>query len=883
LLKARSSYEAAAKQLQAAAGQINTQLAALPPDSTDKNAKAALEQAKVQAEFEEGLNYLEQTQTYTDRNEDTQRGEVIKKAKEILEKLSKRDPRDALAWQALAWLGRCYVEDDDPKTARKLYMEVINERSEQAETARRLAKFFRMKAIAKDVDVKNKPAQIQQAAEEWLASYPGYVNTEEGFGVRFDLAETYRQQAEAAPKNSPRATELYKKAETLYDALDQGDSEFAAEAHNNKLRIVLTLSQERTKGDISKLRDFQECYLRAQLEGYQLSEAPKKFKNKELEQKRKEYFANMLEALNKALDLADEKVTVEQRNEARYLLVYAYLASEDYYRAAIAGEDLARNEAKSVKAPLGGAYALRAYAAIIGKEEQAGTPKEEAEPDRARLRSLAQYIEQTWPADQAADTARHMQAMLLLTDKNFPEAVEMLGRITPNYSDRTRALYQLAGAALMAEADKAKLPAGKPAYLDTAVAALTSIPDVTSASDAATIHDYFGSKLMLAGIYYRGKKYAELDALADALTKRLETMGAETRAEQGVPVLSVNLYAKLGHAMSDFNAGQYAKAREALDPVVQQVKDPAMAAQITELKEKDSQLLKFVLGLAIRSNVQDNQLDRAKEIMDLAEKTFPDNSIEILVQLVQELREQVQQLRKQGDSAKEQLDKTIANFTTFLDQLTAQQQKSPKPEITLFLAQSYSSLDNHKKAAELLSKIPAPKPPEEGKPPPDPKAQQVYNAAQILNVRELRLAKEFDQASSAVTELLKGWGQNNLEVKKEEILLLEDQDKFSGPKGAITRWVNLMKSLQPRLQNNNVKEHYFDCYYHLALCMYKNAAYIKDPKKKQKAIRDAANFILRLEAQQDDFADPTRKRFQELMENEAVLRKEYEALKKGAG
>ncbi len=889
LLKARAHFEEASKRFQAASAQIDAQLAGLATATPgqSESERQALADAKLQAELEQGINLLEQAQTYRDQSDDAKRGEILKQAIDVLDKLSKRrEPPNSICWQALAWLGRCHVENDDPKTARDIFRDVIAQAGEEVDTGRRLARYFRVKAIAKDVDAKNKPAEIQKAGEEWLAIYPNYLNSPEGLAVRFELADAYYEQGRKAPKRSRLALDSLRKARNLFQALEQTDNDYATEAHEKKLLIILAEDPERIMGDPNKLKDFTECYLRAQLEAHLLNKESEKLQGKELEAKRKQRYQNVLEALNRGLDLADATVSAEEVNDARYLLTYTYLASEDYYRAAVTGEDLARTEAKSARAPMAGAYALRAYTLILSKEEQAGTPQEDLEADRGRLRNLAQYVEQTWPTDSAADTARHMLAFLLLTEKNYAEAMEVLDRISAGYPQATQVLYQLAGAALEAQKDeKIKPRSGKQSYQDRAVAALLQIPELSSDADAGTIQAYFGSKLMLADIYYKNKQYEKVDALAGALLKRLDGLDEKTKAEYRVQVLGLTLYAKLGHAESEYSAGHYDKVQALLDPIVNQVKDPAQEGQYAELKDKSPGLLRALLGLDLRANVQDNKIDRGKDILELSDKIFPENSMDILVQLVQQLQVQIQQLRKQGDSAKAQLDKLLASLSTFLDQLAQQQEKKPKPEVLLFLAQSYSSLDNHNRAVELLNKFPEPKP-AEGKTEADPKQIQLYRAARLLLVRELRLNQEFDKAKILLQDLRAApWGKNRLELEIERILLLEDQEQYvlpGGKQGAIPEWDKLMRALQPKLQDNKIKEQYFDCYYHYIYCYYKNALKKKDAAKQLKDIRVAANCIIKLEAKNDSAADAAKKHFEELLEKEPPLKEQYDDLKKNS-
>jgi hypothetical protein len=884
--KAREKFEEAAKQLEAAKKQIDAQLAGptapktpadpkKPPGQSPPLEKEALSEASLQAEFEVGLNLLNQAQTYTEQNEIPTRGKIIKAAIEGLGKVANREPKTATSWLASVWLGRCHQENDDPKTARGIYGKVMADPSDQAEAARRLAGYFRILAIGMDRQNKDRMTQVQKAAEEWLRTYPHALNSPEGYGVRFELASSLLEQATALPKGqqqTPKGQDLFERAQKLFQALEQTDNDFAKSARENRLNIILTQSLERNKGDITKLKDFDACFYRAQYEIALLHDAAKKLTGEKLEVQRKQHFKNLLDSLNRALDLAQAKDREEEVNEARYLLAYSYLATDDYYRAAAAGEDLARTALASPRAPAAGVYALRAYALLIGKQEQAGVTKEELEPDRARVRRLAQYIEETWPTDPAADAARHVLGLIYLTDKKTLEAIDILSRISPAYPDATRSLYQLAGAALQAEKDGAKPPPGQQSFHDRAVAALTRIPELTPGADAGTVHDYINAKLILGDVYYRAKQFDQLEALASAVLKGLDGLDDKTRTEHRPMVMNLMLYAKLGRAEAEYDAGHYEKSRQALEPFITQLKDPAKAGPLHEAKEKDPQVVRALLGLALCANVQDNRVIRGKEILDLLQKAFPDNYLDVLVQSLQRLRLRVEQLRDKGPSAKPDLEKTTAHLKTFLNDMVKEQEKKAKPDILLFLAQSYSTLEDHKQAAKLASLVPQPQP-REGKAEPDPQQLQLYQVSRVLYGRELRLSKQYKEAETVLK------GIQNLEAKKEEIYLLQDQEKYALAGG---EWNSLMTAMQSKMYDNKVREQYFDGYYNLTYCLYKNAFQLKDPKKKADKIRAAANFIVKLEEKEDTAADAAKKRLQELLEKEPPLKEWYDKLKRKA-
>jgi TolA-binding protein len=888
--KARGLFEQAAGQLEAAAKQIDTQLAQLAEAQTPEGQaqKEALAHARLQAEFELGLNLYDQAQTYTDERDLLRRGLILKKAVATLDKASHREPKNPTCSLARAWLGRCQLENDNPQEAARVFAEVIAEPGEHADAARRLARYFRLLVLAREQGKRDNLVQIQKGAEGWLAEYRNYLNTPEGSGVRYELAEALLAQALATPKTQqPKARDLYVRAQRLFQALEAADSDFSESAREKKLNIILTLSEERSRGDVTKLRDFEECYLRAQFEVAKLNRAEKELKDERLDKQRDEHVRNIIQALTRGLDLADAKVPAQDLGDARYLLARAYFTREDYYRTAVLGEDLARTQPQARRAPQAATYALYAYAQFVTADERAGAGPEVLDADRTRLRKLAEYVERTWPTAEAADVARHQLGSVYWGEKKYPEAVAVLGRVTQGYPNLTHALYLLALAALQAEKAGTAPPAGKPTYAQLAQAALQAVPEPTGGTPPGTVLTYLEAKLQLGGLLYTAQKFPALQALADTLRKQLAApelgLDESTRAALRPRVHALELLARFGQGEADYRAGQYAKVCAALEPVVNELRNPATRGPLTEIKPPG--LLHGLLGLALRANVQDGKIDRAKDILDLLQATAPENSLDILRDLVRQLNGQVQELRQKGESAKDQLDRTVESFSVFLDVLAKQptQDKPLPPELTLFLAESYASLDKHDVAAELLKQVPEPQPKADTKE-PDPKAVQVYRAARILTVRELRLAQKFKEAQAALDEILgtpaqPRWGQRSYEVRKERVFLLEDQGKF----GAASReWSEMMRPMRPLIsQNAKLREEYFETYFHLTNCLYKYAQTLGDPVKRRKALSQAANFIVQLERTQPDLGgEASKQRFDELLRKEAPLKEQYEELKK---
>jgi hypothetical protein len=885
---ARRALEASARELlQEAVKQFCEAVAALEKQLTNDGSpteRAALARARIEAQLAIGLALFQEMKTYDDSNEVLKRGQVGNRAIEAFQKVAPGELKDPLYWDTRAWLGRCYLELDSPANARKVLAEVTSSTLPAAQNGKRLARYFRILLLDKEPDVKDPLTLKAKLAEEWLQAYPTALNTPEGFGVRFHLAEAYLGQALKRPKSQhhlPEVQQLFARTERLYEDLERTDNDFASTAHERKLNVIIMRSGERSGGDISKLRDFQECYLRAQVEIAFMADEEKKLPlnadaalRKKHEQERQRRLENLVAALTSALDLADAQTPHADLVEARYILAYAYLLKDEPYRAAILGEELAHREPGSTRASSAGGYALEAYAKIIGEEQRVGAPAGELDADRRRLRLLAKYMEQTWPTDSATDLARQELGLLAFHEKKYPEAVAIWSKIGAGYGGYALAEYQLANAALQTHKEGAKAPGGG-SYQDIALAALRRVPEPGPGAEPAAVQVYLYAKLELAKLLFAARDYAQMEAVTDQVTKLYNDLKLPeaTKNELGPTVAALPYYARYGQAETEFRAGRFNAVRKLVDPVV----DLVVEGKLSDLK--DPQLLRGLLGLALRANVREGDSKRAKAILGLLlQKTGSDleNSASVLAELVQQLRSQVEELRKQGPAAQAELEKTIASFAAFLDELAKQPPEALTPDLVRFLAFAYAGLDRHRQAADLLARIsPAPMPGDGDK-------EATYHGLRLLYARELRLAKDFATAGEVLKDIqATDWGKKNADAKKERIYLLEDEGKFAA---AARAWTELMNTVLPAVDKNaRLKDLYFEAYYHLTWCRYQAALLVREEGKRREGIRRAAGLIVRLESSRPDMGgEGLKKRYDALLKKEAPLREQYDDLKKGS-
>jgi hypothetical protein len=353
--------------------------------------------------------------------------------------------------------------------------------------------------------------------------------------------------------------------------------------------------------------------------------------------------------------------------------------------------------------------------------------------------------------------------------------------------------------------------------------------------------------------------------------------GTELRGKFKDGLTQLSLYSTVLQADTDFKAAKYAEVAKRLDPLVDQFN----AGKLPQFKE--SELATPMFALALKADVQLNQLDRAEQVIKALQALQSDKgekgdkgTTAILAQLVRLISQQIEELRKQGDQ--EKLQKAKAGFTAILNKV-AGGQKTPTPLLAYLLAKCYAGMDEHQKAADLLEKFAA----EEVKADAGQEVQ-LHHAIQLLLIQEYRQLKDTEKAQKLLDDIIgtkskPGWGARDLEAQKTRIMLMEDKEDY---RQAAVLCDSFVHQLLKRLDDNKFKEQYFEFYYHLVYCILKHGQVQNDAAQKTKYIKDAARRMVALEKAQRGFgSEESKKRFEELLEKEADLRAEYKAQKGG--
>jgi hypothetical protein len=889
-LKARALLEDASKQLKAAAEELDLRLVKYDDAKTDKEKaeKKALQEAKLRAQLDYGINLINVAQTYVDDGKtetDLARGKVVKDALEAVKKAANEaeDKKSPLYWVGQAWWGRCLHLDGDPKKARGKLKDIIEAKSTTIpglNAARPTAFHFLMLLVPDDPQVKpDGPTEQRDLGERFMRTYQQSLNTPDGCAIRYLLAENYFQVAQGLKKDADKKPWLGK-AKKLYEDVAKTDNDYTARARTGRLRAIFAEGGGEM-GPIAKLADFDACYVRAQFEDYQKANDAKTIKDPEkLDKKLEERNKSMIAALERGLKLVEtkkSKAALTDLDSATAMLVYMYLVTGKNAEAAALGERTARDRRPNAMAANVAMYTLQAYSQMLNDPMKLSEEQEEA--TRNKLKDLAKYAIERWPDAAVADLAHHQFGTDLVRVKKYAEAVEELSRVKPTYGGAIQSQYLLAMAALQAETDKVKPPPGeKRTYRARALEALKTLPPLPSSADAVTTQFYLEAKCLLAQHLFTDKKYEEMEKITEPLLEQLPKLslpGKEAADRLKANLTAVDLYAKYGRADVEFAAGHFDKVRAVLDPVVARIK----ADELAELKN-DPKLRMALLGLALRANIQDGKLDKAQEVLKVLQTAAADNPKEgginaILQNLAVEMRAQIETLRKKKDKAL--LEKSTAGFTAFLDQLR-KQQKNPTIEFNILLARSYASLDKHDQVISMLEKIakPSAKPGMEV----DKRDLGLYTAARLLYVHSLRELKKNAEARKALQEVFElPGGKQNLDALKENAHLFEAEGK---PGAAAQEWNKLVTMLKKKIKDQpEMKPQYFECYFYLTKSYYHYACGKKGADRTAK-IKNAAGFIVKLEESWADFGgEASKARFMELLNDEAELKKEYEAKKNG--
>ncbi|MFL5342401.1 MAG: hypothetical protein ACJ8F7_19825 [Gemmataceae bacterium] len=734
---ARPMFQDAAGKLKDAGQLIKEQLAKTPnPTTPDEIAtNRELTQAFLQAGLEEGINLFMLAQTYAGEATIKQRGESMEQAIKVLTKVADTDVKHPTCWLARAWLGRCHTFNQDFPKAKDVFETIAKERGAYADAAQRAAGYFQLLMLDQEGQIP--VSQLEARANAWMTRYRSFLNTPEGYGVRFFLAQTLWKQGAAGitydKKHRPTgvtnvAETAIGRAERLMRELAETENDYTERAAKERSSMLLALALRRFPSrDLSKVEKFEDCYMLAQLElaEYFLDlEDLKKQDNFEPEKAlalRKERFGRVAKAIDKALAAAKPNDPARDVLNAKYIQVYAHYNVDHHVRAAQLGEALAKTQTKVGRGASAALYALVAYRAMLNDLQAAGDLKEDdAKKLKDNIRRVAKYMEDTWPNDTPTDEARHQLGALLTADGDYIGALAAYSRVTPAYvhlayvrNEQGVACFNLQRAP---SDGKEITPQSKRAWFTRVTNELEKMPDLGAGAEDDVAYRYCLARLQLANLYLQeGKQYAKVEQLAQSLLDSLPkylTLSEKNTAELRQQAQGMRLVGVGGQVAEMVKAGDLDGAAKLYQPIVKNVEKTGVPG---EDAVRVRAALANLLQLALRTSVQKGAMDQAQEILKLLEKVSTGaGSSGPLVQVLRDVQMQINELKRHNP---DKLKDTVDKFSSFLEGLAKQPNLSA--DVRIFLAQGFASLDKPARGVELLSSIP--EPPDPGPVPAEPK------------------------------------------------------------------------------------------------------------------------------------------------------------------
>jgi tetratricopeptide (TPR) repeat protein len=398
-------------------------------------------------------------------------------------------------------------------------------------------------------------------------------------------------------------------------------------------------------------------------------------------------------------------------------------------------------------------------------------------------------------------------------------------------------------------------------------------------------------KALLGRELFRFQRYAQMDALVTSLLPKLDKLRFSdddekdkgSRNQLRYELVDIQLYARYGQALAAMAAEDHSKAAALIDPLIDALTKAGESQEKVNL-QKNPQLATSLLTTALKANLQQGKIERTEAVLTALNAVTDNkgNTTDILSLMAYLIRTQVEEIRKKGDQAG--LDTAIKGYSAILSKQIAKVKGQMSNDFIRVLADCYSSMGQHEKAATELGKATL-----DPKVRPDSPEDKMQKTIQVLQVRELRLSKTPANIKKARELMDKmrtgdgkkpGWAMQNLSALMEHATLLEAEEKW---KDAFPVWAALVKNLVKHVEKGgHIKEFYFECYFHMVLCFTKIG--LTEPSKtdRDKYLKTAAQQIASFQGSWgDDFGSETsKKRFTDLLTAEKALKEQYDMLKK---
>jgi hypothetical protein len=824
-------------------------------------------------------------------------GKAAQEASRVFDDVAGRRQEHPLGWIGYAWYGRSQDGVDEGRRDAA-WKAVESSKLDTARPAQRLVAYFRiLSEVRRDPGPQGvKERELRQVKlETWLRTYAGgaapytkppanfelrrVFDGPEGQHVRYLLASSYRDELAAFKpdqREQPRFLKLNEQTLAILASLEEQGGEYAAVARQVKFQ-VRRLDAQLLTVPVVTIGSFDDLLLRASMEGEQAREIIKKAdetkdeaEKKALQAKAGGHVDNMLAALRRGMRLMPESAGAVEREQLYGMLFGAYVQQEDYTRAAVVLEHLARDSrSRPAMAQEGAERALDLYRRLVNSNRANAAV---ANADMRRLVAVAELVVVKYPTLAAADEARFLLGFVYEGQRRFNDAATNWAAVTAKNPNHGEASYRAGDLSWKMHVTKVLYPDDpknkKPITTPT--------PELMNALNL----------LNRCLTWFANQKP----------DPKPDPKKPAPPVDRKTPVLATFRLAQIYSYLS-----RHADVIRLTDPLVDQLVKDTLPKDLPEGMTGD------ILSISLRTHVQMKNLDRARAVLKIlqtkgAQGQLGDSFNRIVAEMGNQLRAQITALEAQGKPAEPQLRATKESFRGFLTQV--RDDTNLGPDMLVWVGSSYMGLGDFVEAAKVFSSAtwPGEAPKLNGNEEPKEREKILamideherkaahFRRCLLLRVTSLRrgavaesdAAKKAALFAEAQQVLSKGMAdagvKNHPQFIQEDIFILQDKGEVSGPNGAITRWDQLRSALQPHAVKGGVLgDVYLESCYNLVVCKFIEAKKLEDAKVQQAAMKRTAELFV-IFSKNDQLRPRLDKFLQDPAQDE--LRKEVEALTK---
>lgn len=448
--KSRPLFELSSKRYADAAELLRAKLA----ETTEPNAKRALEREVIETELAAGITQFNTAETFMPVTRQTvadqeKRNKYLEQAKETFGKLDKGGANNRTVWTARAWIAEVTYEQNDFNNAAQQVAAILKANVVEADEGKRLAKFFQLRRNYLSALGSGEAPKVSASERELFAWLQQYGNprrpTTEVYAVRYYRARSLQLLAESTikPKEGIGATARNQlvEAERLYRVLSQAEHDYTARAARNRMQVVRRLLGEADQ-PVSTYDTFEKAQMASLIQLGKLAAEEAKKGDADPDKVQAIRVATIV-LLERARELATPADSPADVADVLLRLIYFYQLAGMPHKAAVLGEHVSRTMPKMSggKAAVAGLLGLNGYALAASRlqadaaasEDELKALAELKKTDRQRAVALAKFLDEKYPNDNATDSVRYRLASLLNEDKKYMDAFEAVLKVRPSY------------------------------------------------------------------------------------------------------------------------------------------------------------------------------------------------------------------------------------------------------------------------------------------------------------------------------------------------------------------------------------------------------------------------------------------------------------------